>query len=446
MKAPARCLCQMCAAGGGAVSFVTHRRVNGRDFALRRQPTNYQQTRMLDSFKKDVQFSKTADAAGNLTIGRGVIGGAAVLVALIENRIASGAIGVVECEKLTSLFKVASAQKMPLALYIDSAGARVSEGLPALGAFRRMYCGAVKASMAGAPMLAVLGTNCFGGASMLAALCGVRYYGPHTRLAMSGPSILAAAAGASAIDDAFRAIAEVSIGTGGRTKLDALHDLNYSSPRIPEMQAVALRHSNLVTRLNEAGRKISAGGVQVESVQRKDLTLLYPQGYELVQQDGMASGSATVDASSIRLLGTFDKRPMTAVRAAMLTEQVLAMLQSPPSRLDILMDCETHSAALEDEKLMLSSYLATLAQALAALRHAGTHVQTIVLGKLGGGIYVALAAGSTEVNLVHGGEIQLLPGKAIAAILGDNAPTNASIDDYKSSGVADGELRIGLMA
>jgi acetyl-CoA carboxylase beta subunit len=401
---------------------------------------------MLDKFKASTQFSPIGSATGNLTVGRGLVGQTPIHVALIENRIASGALGVAECDKLASLFKVAAAQKTAVVLYVDSAGARVSEGLPALGAFRRMFASALRLSLLGSPMAAVIGTNCFGGASMLAALCGSRYYSAHARLAMSGPSILASAAGASAIDEAFRAIADVTIGSSGRIKLDGEREHPLEALALPEMQPPHLKHSNLVSRLSAAGRKVQLAPGVGEPIQRKDLALLYPEGYELLQQDGVVAGVAKSGDKAVQLLGTMDKRPMTALRASILTEHVLALRRTPPHRVDVLMDCETHSAALDDEKLMLSSYLSTFSQALLELREAGTFVQTVVLGKLGGGIYVSLAAASSEVNIIYGGEIQLLPGKAIAAILGENSASTASFDDYRSAGVADRELKIGLTA
>jgi hypothetical protein len=400
---------------------------------------------MLDKFKQVVAFVAQGDAVSNLTIGRGNVGEKSVYVAIVENRIASGAIGKAECDKLASLFKVIEAQQAPLVLYIDSAGARVSEGLPALGAFRRMFAAAVKASLSNAPMVAVLGTNCFGGASMLAALCGTRYFNESTRLAMSGPSILASAAGASALDDAFRAIADVSIGTNGRVKLEDAHFRMGDAIMLPQTMSAQQRHDQLVARIEAASKGASRPRGIAETVERKDLNLLYPMGYQLREHDGVLRGAASSPEGSVEVIGSIDKRPMTAARATALATEILALSATRPARLDILVECETHSASLEDEKLMLSSYLANFSRALAALRASGTMVRTIVLGKLGGGTYVALAAASSEVDVLYGGEIQLLPGKAIAAILGDNAPSSFSFADYLAAGVAERELKIGLV-
>ncbi|MCA3020082.1 MAG: hypothetical protein ING33_01065 [Rhodocyclaceae bacterium] len=399
---------------------------------------------MLAKFIDAVAFVPQGEAVANLRIGRGAVDGIRVHIAIIENRLASGAIGKAECDKLASLFRVVAAERSPLVLFIDSAGARVSEGLPALGAFRRMFAAAVAASLSGAKLATVLGTNCFGGASMLAALCGVRYFQPGTRLAMSGPSILASSAGATAIDESFRAIADVTIGTEGRIKLDASHQRFSGALTLPTMPAPLEVQAKLLARLPTSPNRSRV----VERVERKDLALLYPKGYQLEETDGIVRGRAESGQDSVPtyLLGSIDKRGMTAARITQMTSDLIAMLASPrPAQIDLLFDCETHSTSLDDEKVMLSGYLANFSQVLYLLRAAGWRVQTVVMGKLGGGIYVALASMSDELNVIYGCEIQLLPSKAITAILGDNSASSFSFADYAAAGVAERELRIGVV-
>jgi hypothetical protein len=389
-------------------------------------------------FAATLSFVPTAETVANLTVGRGVLHGRECLVAFIESRFASGAIGKAECERLASLFKVATAKAMPVALYLDSAGARVSEGLPALGAFRAMFAAAARAKQQHVPMLAMLGTNCFGGASMLAALCDQRVFQPNTRLAMSGPSILAAAAGMSALDDMFRAIAEVSIGEGARVKLDPSN-----SDQLPSQWAVPtptnVRCETLDARLRAANLLARGDNAPVT---RRDLALLYPDGVNVREVDGVLTGTANVDGGEIAILGSVDKRPMGAARSQ---RMVAALAALTTSQVHMLMDCDAHSAAVDDEKVMLSSYLAELTLSLLAARARGVDVEVIVLGKLGGGIYLALAAGCTRLSLLYGAEIQLLPGKAIAAILGEATDTRHSFEDYRVAGVADAERKIGLV-
>ena len=110
----------------------------------------------------------------------------------------------------------------------------------------------------------------------------------------------------------------------------------------------------------------------------------------------------------------------------------------------MLVDCESHATSLDDERILLSAYLADLASALYALAQAGTHIETTVLGKLGGGVYVALSAPVAQVNMLYGSEIQLLPGRAIASILGEATLQKHEFDAYRVARVADRELKLGI--
>ena len=413
----------------------------------------------LSTVKSRFEFLATGGATGNLTIGRGRVSQGAgkpslpVFVGIVENRIASGSLGVMECDKLASLFTVVAAQKSGLILYVDSAGARVSEGLPALGAFRAMYRAALGAAASGAQLTVYCGTHCFGGASMLAALARERVYSANTRFAMSGPSILAQAAGISALDDIFMAMSMAAINGDARAKLgDAESMMSNTSPAhlmSPVGNAFADRHALLGARLAQLKNPITS--VRPEKLERKDLAKLYPEGYRLEEQNGVLSGEAMCDGQKVALAGFIGGKLLGATRAWAQADVLWKMLSgdastSPrPQTLHMLVDCESHATSLDDERIMLSAYLADLACALHALGEAGTHIETTVLGKLGGGVYVALCAPAMRVNLVYGAEIQLLPGRAIASILGEAALQKHEFDEYKLARVADRELKLGIV-
>ena len=411
--------------------------------------------------KSRYEFSATGEPTGNLTIGRGrmpaVAGKAAapVFMAIIENKIASGSLGAKECDKLASLFKVVTASRSGLILYIDSAGARVSEGLPALGAFRHMYRAALNAAAAGIQMTAYCGANCFGGASMLAALAGLRVYSQNTRLAMSGPSILAQAAGISALDHIFLAMSMAAISGEARAKLGSADVMAMATdPALiasPESAANALveRHIVLGARLTQL--KTIKSTTNPEKIERKDLAKLYGQGYRLSEHNGVLSGDAVHDGHAVGLAGFIGGKMLGAERAWAQADVLWKMLSphsgagSKPATLHMLVDCDSHSTSIDDERIMLSAYLADLASALQALSQAGTHIETIVLGKLGGGAYVALCAPVSRVTMLYGTEIQLLPGRAIASILGDAALQKHEFNDYNVARVADRELKLGIV-
>ena len=397
----------------------------------------------LLQLKSQTAFQAVGEPVGNLTLGRGQLQGSPVYLAIVENKIASGSLGAKESDKLASLFKVVAAQKSPLLMYLDSAGARVSEGLPALGAFRHMYRAALAMAVSGAPVAAVCGANCFGGASMLASLAGTRYFSTNTRFAMSGPAILAQSAGVSVLDEMFQAMSQAAIGRDSRLKLAAGNVAVPPALSLPVAVSATDTHALLGARL----ATIASGklGNAVEKIERKDFAKLYPDGYDAQERGGVISGGAQYQGGKVALLGVVSGKLLGAATAWAMADAVWKYLAKPPPSLHVLVDCESHATAMDDERVMLSAYLADLAVALHALGRAGTKIETTALGKLGGGVYVALAAPSEQVNLVYGTHIQLLPGKAIASILGDSAPDKFEFADYSKSRVADREIKLGLV-
>ena len=56
-----------------------------------------------------------------------------------------------------------------------------------------------------------------------------------------------------------------------------------------------------------------------------------------------------------------------------------------------------------------------------------------------------MCAPVAQVNLLYGAEVQLLPGKAIASILGDAGSQNHEFRDYQTARVADQEIKLGIV-
>lgn len=400
----------------------------------------------LEPLKKAVGFTPFGDVVGNLTLGRGKLGDTAVQVALVENKIASGSLGIMECNKLAQLFRLAAKDTKPLILYLDSAGARVSQGLPALGAFRAMFRAAMELAASPAHVITVLGTNCYGGASMLAHLGRVRIFAPQTQLAMSGPSILAQAAGSNPLDEMFKAIAQASISAEARGKandanilansLEAHLGKVFAAPAV----AAAQRHAALGERLGKLREALKPAQ---EALQRKDLTKLFAGDYDLRERDGVVTGEGTLEGVRHRVMGFIGGKPMGAVAAWMLADAAWQAANSASRDLPVLLllDADSHSARIEDEKLILSEYLFDLALALHRLAPA----RLAVLGTSGGGSFVAFSAATDRLGLVRGKTIQVLPGSAIASILGENKDEEIDFAELKKAGVAEEEFKLGLV-
>ena len=406
-----------------------------------------------DALREALRFAPQGERAGNVLIGRGELDGRAVHCAFVENRIASGALGVAECTALGALFDAVAAKPEPVVLFLDSAGAKVSEGLPALGAFRRLYASGLRCALSGAPMAAVLGTNCFGGASMLAHLARMRLFAPGTRLAMSGPAILAASAGMSATDEAFRAMAEATISAAARCRASArnmvaagndfdLHGWLAGALAMPERSALA----EWLERHRELGERLPADALQATAsrgVDRRLLDALFPQGWTLDEADGVLTGEGADDAGPQAVVGLVRRAPVGTAAAWRFADAAWRLGRTSPPRVRMLLDCATHAGRLEDERIVLSEFIVDMASALAALGRQ-SRVELTVTGEAGGGVYVALAAPAPVVSALYGAAIRVLPHAAIAAILGDDRDAAPDASAYAQAGVADRELRVGI--
>jgi hypothetical protein len=402
----------------------------------------------LEALAAAVAFDPQGERSGNVTSGRGTLDGRALRVGLVESRFASGAIGAHEAERLAALFKVAALERVPVVLHLDSAGAKVSEGLRALGSFRSLFRAGLDFAAGGMPLVAVLGRNTYGGSSMLAHLAARRLFSPATQLAMSGPAILAAQAGMNALDEMFRAMAAAAMSPdsrAGASRSNTVWDGGDVAPWLREAIAAgpldaAARHAELARRLPEGPSPAS------EPVRRKDLERIYPEGYEAREDHQLLEGEGRRDGRVEAFVGLVGRKPVGAARSFRFAERVWRHRQQPPGHLEVFLDCATHAAKLEDEKAVLSEYIVDMSCALDALARKGTEVGLTIVGQAGGGVYVALAAPAARVAATHDADIQVLPGAAVAAILGsENRETVPGFDAYRSSGVAEQELKLGLM-
>jgi hypothetical protein len=405
---------------------------------------------ILDALREALNFIPVGDPAGNLTVGRGTGVSRAVEVALLENRQASGSVGQVEADALIAVLERVGRDRSPLVLYIDSAGAKISEGLAALGAFRRLFRAALAARRSGAAIAAVLGRNCYGGASMLAHLAGKRLFSPATQLAMSGPSILASSAGVDPFDEMFRAMTEASISAAARAKASPDNSVWEDGADLRPWLEAAIQagspgngreaHERLGVRLADTKRARAPAPFF-----RRELEKLFPEGYEAQEFEGLVTGTVRRDGRVEPLLGIFARTPVGADRAWHFAHAAWDLVDTKTARVNVVLDCESHSASLEDERIVLSEYIVGMSLALDALAISGTEVDLAILGRAGGGVYVALAAPATRVLVEYSAKVQVLPGAAVAAILGEDRGEAPAAAESVAAGVADSEIRLGLL-
>jgi acetyl-CoA carboxylase alpha subunit len=392
-------------------------------------------------------FVPAASAAqGSLRAGNGMLGGKAVTIAATDRDVAGGSFGVAESHALSDLVRQDRAANLPFIFCLDSAGARLDEGLPALGAFRQLYRQILDLRLAGVPMLALLGRDCFGGASMLAATCGQRVYTIGSRLAMSGPAVIQALGGRNELDasdgQAVNALmggtARAAMESAGRLNEDTLYAFRQAAldwlarPGIPP--DLREQHNRLGARLLKHDMAPSPAAT---SPRLPDTFLeLVPTTFEAREADGVMTGRILPTAPN-NYFGFVGGAPVGALTAWMLAGECLQFADAHPGdALTLLLDSPGQAPTFRDERVMLSEYVAHLALVLSGIREAGHRLTLQVLGDAAGGIYVALAAPAVRVVALPGASVQVLPPAAIARVLRRQSP-QASIDDYLQSGVID---------
>ena len=175
---------------------------------------------------------------------------------------------------------------------------------------------------------------------------------------------------------------------------------------------------------------------------------MFPEGYEAHESDGLVTGVGRRAGRTEALLGLMGSRPVGAERAWRFAQHAWKLVEQRAPYVHVLLDCESHAARLDDERLVLSEFIVGMSLALTALRLSGAHVEMTIIDRAGGGVYVALASPATHVGVVYGAHVQVLPGAAIAAILGDATPEPddaALAAEAVAKGVADAQVKLGII-
>lgn len=349
------------------------------------------------------------------------------MIAATRWSVHGGTFGALESNALAAAMQEAVTRRTPIRLELDSAGARIPEGLTALAAFRRLYRAALQAAAAGVLDVCEVGEHCFGGASMLAMLCSVRRWTPGAALAMSGPAIIAAASRAP-LDTARRVV------TGEmRQLLD-----------VPVPLASDAAHALLATRLTRAPEVSPGANAAAASRAAEVLGGLGFRRVRLATADGVAWGDAVRRAPLAAARKSVPEHQVIAVTSgracgARMAWRIADVLRGVPAggALLVLLDCPAHSAALADESVLLSAYLAHAALLLRR-RGEGRESELLICGEAAGGIYVALAAAVAKVSATRESKVRILPVEAVAALAADlDASLAPALADARAAGAID---------
>ncbi len=343
-----------------------------------------------------------------LLLVEGSIGTRRVRIALTDRNKAAGSLGVKQCQALADACARSAADRMALVFVLDSAGARLDEGLAALGAFRRLYRAALSARLTGVPMIALVAKNCFGGASMLAALCTARAVSAESRYGMSGPAIVEGLGGRHEFDASDAAEVRALYGGQARAALGAVE-------RLCEDDADGFRGALEVLAAQ------ATTPPDIDAAHRRLKARLCAAGLDVSHRVADADRAFR------------SRRPVGALDCWQLADW---LLESPGKHpLAIELDCPGQSPTRQDEALLISDFVAHLALCIASVCASGRDLKLRITGEAGGGIYVALAA-ATQVEAVSGATVRVLPQRAVKQVMRNPLP-EAGLDEALAAGVVD---------
>ena len=369
---------------------------------------------------------------------------------------ARGALGHAEVDALCVLFHRVRREPHPLLLLLDSAGAKVDEGLAGLGAFRRLFHDALLTRATGVPMLALLGKSCFGGASMLACLANARVYSSETLLAASGPAVIEALGGKAELDASDRNQVRTLMGGEARARLGGEELL--CADRMDAFGAVATdwlrsghpillgpdtteRHHRLGQRLEAA---LSHAEASSQDRTHHGLEQLIPASYAATSRGAVSLALPPRGSGDPAYLGVVTGGTVGAQACWTLADELLSLRRSnPASPVVLILDAAGHASTQRDEALMLSVFLAHLSIVAAELVTGGQRLTLWIPGAAAGAVYVAFAAPSERVFASHTARIRILPEAAVRQIVGSKIEQASDPDALIRAGVIDALLERG---
>lgn len=331
-----------------------------------------------------------------------------VIVIAFDYGAAHGSIGRAEADQLVRAIKLARADGKALVFLLETSGIRVTDGTAGIASARRILRAATDARLDGIRMLAVILRCSYGGASILASLCERRLILAESRVAMSGPRLIAAS-GDGGFDADDRDAVDALIGGRARAATGAFD--------LVEDDASAVART-IDDWLQSPPRAVDLAGDADALARRLARDPAAPTDGRVLR---LATPSGTTAADALELAHALRTATAGAVTVAI--------------------DTPGHAATPDDERVGLSDFLAHLALLTRQLGRDGRPVEVVVDGVGGGGILAALAAGASAVTMRPAARLVVLPPTALAALSREQGADEGRLAEALTTGVVDAEQR-----
>jgi len=292
-----------------------------------------------------------------------------------------GALGKSDIQIIIGAMNVAIERNLPVLLYLNSAGAKLDEGVAIQASFRRLIRKAIELNMSGSKFIVLMGPNVFGGASMLSMCGNCRVYEENTKIAMTGSKVL------RQYNDSTTSRVNDLISSSSRAKEDDsayFIDQDAQLDQIINFELSTSKHLRTHSNRNLA---------------------------KLAFKNQNRPTRIHVDKNTIRCNGT---EPPTISELITLIDYIERFDKGE----NYVIECQwaSHSLDLNDEFLLQSKWLVDLAICLRKKSLSGCRITTLVTNSISGGLYIAFAAGSDFIKVQPGAEVLSLPPSVVNLI------------------------------
>lgn len=311
-----------------------------------------------------------------------------------ENTADKGALGAVEIDHICKVFEYAAKKRWPILFYLNSAGARLSEGDGIQASFRKLLRSVLEFRTGGHRFIVLMGRNVFGGASLLAMGGDTRIYEPSTRVSMTGPRVL------EKLSDNRNQDVSAIIAAENRIEKDASGVWAEGQSEVKRALIEALTRSGPnAAELDMAHIPVAEG----------------PQN---------VSPRVHINAAGLYCVGT------TAPSVVDLAALISAVTDwDRENTLTLTCEWPCHSLNTQDENAYQSYLLYGLSEAIYHKVDEGCEVICHFAEDVSGGLYIALASASTEVTASANVKVQALPYGVVDQIIvsGDVKKVNVEL-------------------
>jgi acetyl-CoA carboxylase carboxyltransferase component len=133
---------------------------------------------------------RRAEPGDGLVAGAGTVGGRPVFCFAQDARFAGGSLGAAQAESIVRVMRMAANANAPIVAFVESAGARIDEGIAALAGYGQIFREQVQLS-GWVPQIAVVCGPSAGGGAYSPALSDFVVMTPDAEMFLTGPGIVA---------------------------------------------------------------------------------------------------------------------------------------------------------------------------------------------------------------------------------------------------------------